>query len=51
MNVMQDEPVYSVASSSENNSQLLDTLTYDRTIGMGYSDEEVAKPFSRNTEN
>lgn len=48
LNVMTEEPIYSVASPSENNSKLLDTLTYDRTIGMGYSDEEVAKPFSRN---
>ena len=30
-----------VAAPGENNSQLLDTLTYDRTIGMGYSDEEA----------
>lgn len=50
LDVMEDEPVYSVAAPGENNSQLLDTLTYDRTIGMGYSDEEVAKPFSRNVE-
>ena len=50
LEVMEDEPVYSVAAPGENNSQLLDTLTYDRTIGMGYSDEEVAKPFSRNVE-
>lgn len=50
LNVMEEQPVYSVASPNENNSQLLDTITYDRTIGKGYSDEEVAKPFSRNSE-
>ena len=51
LNIMKDEPIYSIASPSENNSQLLDTLTYDRTIGMGYSDEEIVKPFLRNREN
>ncbi len=50
LNVMDEEPIYSVASPNENNSKLLDTITYDRTIGNGYSDEEVAKPFSRNSE-
>lgn len=47
LNAMTEQPVYSLPSSGENNSRLLDTLTYDRTIGMGYSDEEVAKPFAR----
>ena len=44
LSVMKDYPVYSVPYSEEN-SFLLDTLTYDRTLGNGYSDEEIVKPF------
>lgn len=44
LSAMEQEPVYSTPYSDEN-FELLDILTYDRTIGMGYSDEEIVSPF------
>lgn len=44
LSAMELEPVYSTPYSDEN-FELLDILTYDRTIGMGYSDEEIVSPF------
>jgi len=44
LKAMNEEPVYSTPYSDEN-FELLDILTYDRTIGMGYSDEEILSPF------
>lgn len=46
LSAMKENPVYSTPFYDEN-SELLDIITYDRTIGMGYSDEEIVAPFVR----
>lgn len=43
LDVFEEEPLYSVAVNPTNSSELLDLLTYDRTIGENYSEIDGRK--------